>query len=142
MNRQRDARRPDRVRRRIVAHAAGRARGPGICARCCVALERLRSGSSTERRASRCASWPTSLRKRGLVVLISDLLDDPERVIRGLRHFQFRGTDVIVFQVLDPHETRVPVRAGDAVRDLETGEEVMAVPAVVRAALPRGDAGS
>src|SRR5262249_53435521 len=33
-----------------------------------------------------------SLRKRGMVILISDLLDDPDAVIRGLKHFQFRGT--------------------------------------------------
>ena len=51
-----------------------------------------------------------------MVVLISDLLDDPERVIRGLKHFQFRGTDVIVFHVLDPDEIEFPVRARDAVR--------------------------
>src|SRR5438105_2623392 len=45
-----------------------------------------------------------SLIKRGIVVLISDLLDDPEQVNRGLKHFQFRGIDVIVFHVLDPDD--------------------------------------
>jgi hypothetical protein len=65
-------------------------------------------------------------------VLISDLLDDPEQVVRGLKHFQFRGTDVIVFHVLDPDEIEFPFERATRFEDLETGAEVMAVPAVVR----------
>jgi hypothetical protein len=67
-----------------------------------------------------------------MVVLISDLLDDPESVIRGLKHFQFRGTDVIVFHILDPDEIDFPFERPTRFEDLETGEEVMAVPGAVR----------
>jgi hypothetical protein len=74
-----------------------------------------------------------SLRKRGLVVLVSDLLDDPEAVLRGLKHFQYRGTDVIVFHVLDPDELEFPFERATRFEDLETSEEVMAVPGLVRA---------
>jgi hypothetical protein len=74
-----------------------------------------------------------SLVKRGMVVLISDLLDDPESVVNGLRHFQFRGNDVIVFHVLDPHELDFPFERATRFEDLETNEEVMAVPGAVRA---------
>jgi uncharacterized protein (DUF58 family) len=42
--------------------------------------------------------------RRGLVVLVSDLLDDAAEVLRGLRHFRHRGHEVIVFHVLDPRE--------------------------------------
>jgi len=70
--------------------------------------------------------------KRGMVVLISDLLDEPERVIDGLRHFRFRGTDVIVFHVMDPAELTFPFDRATRFRDLEMGDEVMAVPSVVR----------
>jgi uncharacterized protein (DUF58 family) len=73
-----------------------------------------------------------SLSKRGMVVLISDLLDDPDEVIRGLKHFQFRGTDVIVFHVLDPDEIDFPFERVTRFEDLETSEEVSAVPAAVR----------
>jgi uncharacterized protein (DUF58 family) len=73
-----------------------------------------------------------SLTKRGLVVLISDLLDDPDAVIRGLKHFQYRGSDVIVFHVLDPDEIEFPFDRATRFEDLETSEEVMAVPGVVR----------
>ncbi|MBI4886672.1 MAG: DUF58 domain-containing protein [Acidobacteria bacterium] len=72
------------------------------------------------------------IRKRGLVVLISDLLDEPERVIDGLRHFRFRGSDVIVFHLLDPAERTFPFERAARFRDVELGDELMAVPSVVR----------
>jgi uncharacterized protein (DUF58 family) len=72
------------------------------------------------------------LGKRGLVVVISDLLDEPRRVIDGLRHFRFRGTDVIVFHVMDHDELTFPFERAARFRDLEGDEELMAVPSVVR----------
>ena len=94
-------------------------------------LDRLKTGQRTN------VSKPLhmladSLSKRGMVVLISDLLDDPESVIRGLKHFQFRGTDVIVFHILDPDEVEFPFDRATRFEDLETQDEVMAVPGVVR----------
>ena len=73
-----------------------------------------------------------AIRKRGLVVLISDLLDDPDRVIDGLKHFRYRGTEVIVFQMLDPAELRFPFEHAARFRDIETQDEVLAVPDAVR----------
>jgi uncharacterized protein (DUF58 family) len=70
--------------------------------------------------------------KRGLVVFISDLLDEPERIIDGLRHFRFRGSEVIVFHLMDPAELTFPFERASRFRDLELGDEVMAVPSVVR----------
>jgi uncharacterized protein (DUF58 family) len=70
--------------------------------------------------------------KRGLVVFISDLLDEPGRVIDGLRHFRFRGSEVIVFHLMDPAELTFPFDRASRFRDLELGDEVMAVPSVVR----------
>ncbi len=73
-----------------------------------------------------------SLSKRGLVVLISDLFDDADAVIRALKHFQHRGNDVIVFQVLDPDEIDFPFERPTKFEDLETSEEILAVPGAVR----------
>jgi uncharacterized protein (DUF58 family) len=98
-----------------------------------VTLDRLQIGARTNF-SKPLHQLAESLSKRGLVVMISDLLDDPERVIRGLRHFQFRGTDVVVFHVLDPHETEFPFERATRFEDLETSEEVMAVPEIVRKA--------
>ena len=68
-----------------------------------LALERLKIGARTDV-AKPLHDLAAAVRKRGLVVLVSDLLDDPARVLDGLMHFRYRGTDVIVFHVLDPSE--------------------------------------
>ena len=74
-----------------------------------------------------------TMTRRGMVIVISDLLDDPDAVIRGLKHFQFRGTDLLVFHVLDPDEIEFPFDRPSRFEDLETGEEITAAPALVRA---------
>ncbi len=73
-----------------------------------------------------------SLSKRGLVIVISDLLDEPGEVIDGLKHFRFRGTDVIVFHVLDPDELTFPFDSPARFTDVENGDEVSATPDSVR----------
>ena len=42
--------------------------------------------------------------RRGIIVLVSDLYDEPEPLIKALQHLRFRGNDVIVFQILDKNE--------------------------------------
>ncbi len=104
---------------------------PGHLRALLVMLDRLRLGKETNV-SKPLHQLANSLSKRGVVVLISDLLDDPETVIRGLKHFQFRGTDVIVFQILDPDEVDFPFDRATRFEDLETSEEIMAVPGLVR----------
>ena len=81
------------------------------------------------------------LAKRGLVVVISDLLDDPEAVVRGLRQFRQRGTDVIVFHVLDPQELRFRFDDAARFRDVENARETFAEPGQVREAYLRAITG-
>jgi uncharacterized protein (DUF58 family) len=68
------------------------------------------------------------LRRRGLVVLISDLMDDPMSVLTGLKHFRHRQHEVVVFHLLDPAETAFPFREETVFIDLETRERVSTVP--------------
>jgi uncharacterized protein (DUF58 family) len=96
-----------------------------------LALERLEAGGATNI-AKPLHDLAAAVRKRGLVVLVSDLIDDPSQVLAGLKHFRYRGTDVIVFHVLDPYELKFPFEHAARFRDPETEEEVMAVPASVR----------
>lgn len=96
-----------------------------------LALERLKLGAHTNV-AKPLHDLAAAVRKRGLVVLVSDLLDDPQAVLDGLKHFRYRGTDVIVFHVLDPYELTFPFEQAARFRDMETADEVMAVPAAVR----------
>lgn len=46
--------------------------------------------------------------RKGIVVLISDLFDDEERILEGIQHLRFIGHEVIVFHVLDPAELEFP----------------------------------
>ena len=62
--------------------------------------------------------------RRGMVVLISDLLYEPEELFAALDHFRFHGHDVLIFQVLDPLERRMPVGGAVRFQDLETGAEL------------------
>jgi uncharacterized protein (DUF58 family) len=130
MTRQRDAVGLTAFDQHVVDLLPASAR-PGHLRALLVALDRLRLGRTTNL-SKPLHQLAETLSKRGLVVLISDLLDDPDAVIRGLRHFRFRGTDVIVFQILDPDEIDFPFERATRFEDLETSEEVMAVPALVR----------
>ncbi|MCK5439985.1 MAG: DUF58 domain-containing protein [Gemmatimonadetes bacterium] len=75
------------------------------------------------------------LPRRGLLVLISDLLGPPEAFLPGLRYFRHRKHEVVVFHVLDPVErTLEGLGETGALADVETGQVVRAAPA----ALARG----
>jgi uncharacterized protein (DUF58 family) len=95
-------------------------------------LERLPTGTRTNV-AKPLGDLAKVMSKRGLVVVISDLLDEPARVIQGLRQFRQRGTDVIVFHVLDAEELRFTFTDAARFRDVESSREVFADPSVVRA---------
>ena len=72
------------------------------------------------------------MKRRGLIILISDLLDDADKVMRGLKLFRHRKHEVIVFHVLDPFEVNFPFENEVILKDMETGEEVPAVPWDIR----------
>ncbi|MBN2476844.1 MAG: DUF58 domain-containing protein [Pirellulales bacterium] len=71
-------------------------------------------------------------KRRCLIVLISDLYDEPDEVIRALHHFRHRRHEVIVFHVFDQAEIEFPFREPVALRDLETGQRMQVDPAYVR----------
>jgi uncharacterized protein (DUF58 family) len=139
MHRQRDATGLVAFDDRIVFRLPAGAR-PGHLHALLLALERLQPGTRSDvgRPLHQLAE---ALLKRSLVVLISDLLDEPDAVIKGLRHLKSRGTDVVVFQVLDPHELTFPFRGASRFKDLESADEVVAEPASARSAYLRALAG-
>ena len=130
MNRQHDAVGLMVFDDQIVTHELASAR-PGHLRRLLATLDRLKLGrcSNLSKPLSRLADV---LSRRSMVVLISDLLDEPESIIKGLHHLRFRGTDVIVFHVLDHAELTFPFDRPTRFRDLETDDEVMVVPSLVR----------
>jgi uncharacterized protein (DUF58 family) len=131
MNRQRDAVGLTAFDERIVSMLPPGSR-PGHLHQVLLTLARLTLGTGTNV-AKPLQVLADGIAKRGMIVLISDLLDDPHAVIDGIRPFRFRGTDVIVFHVLDRDELTFPFERATRFRDIEGSEEVMAVPAVVRA---------
>ena len=135
MNRQRDAFGLLAFDEAIVSMLPASARG-GHLRSVLVALERLQLGKGTNV-AKPLRDLATAIRKRGLVVLISDLLDEPERVIDGLKPLRHRGSDVVVFQILDPDELNFPFDRAARFRDMETADEILAIPASVRVSYVR-----
>ena len=62
------------------------------------------------------------IRRRGLVILISDLFDEPEAILNALQHFRFRKHEVIVFHVMADEEREFPFEKWSEFRDLEQPE--------------------
>jgi uncharacterized protein (DUF58 family) len=72
------------------------------------------------------------IRRRGIVILISDLLDDEERILEGIRHLRFGGSEVIVFHTLDPAEREFPFRGVVEFEGLESGQRLRTRPHEIR----------
>jgi uncharacterized protein (DUF58 family) len=70
-----------------------------------------------------------SVRRRSMLVLISDLYEDPAAVLRAVSLLKGKGNDVIVFHVLDPAELSFPFDDMTVFEDLETGERLPVIPA-------------
>ena len=72
------------------------------------------------------------VRRRGIVVLLSDLLDDEEAILRGLHQLRFAGHEVVVFHLLDPYEIEFPFRSSVEFRGLEGQGRIRTRPAEIR----------
>ncbi len=72
------------------------------------------------------------LRRRGLVVLVSDLLFDRDLVVRTLQYLRHRGHQVMVFHIMDPAELTLEGPPEARFRDPETGASVVARPRELR----------
>jgi uncharacterized protein (DUF58 family) len=66
--------------------------------------------------------------RRGVVVLFSDMLDNTEEFIKGINHLRFRGHNVIVFHILDPHELDFPFTGTSKFVGLEGEDEIITQP--------------
>jgi uncharacterized protein (DUF58 family) len=74
------------------------------------------------------------LARRGIVVVLSDLFDDVEAMLAGLKHFRHRRHDVIILHVLDPAEIDFPFQHVTMFKGLEALGEVVTEPQSLRAA--------
>lgn len=92
-----------------------------------MALEKAEQGASTDlaRPLERVAG---QVRKRGLVVLISDLLASIDGLERNLGYLAAAGHELVVFQVLDPQELSFEFEAPSLFQDMESGQEIYVDP--------------
>jgi uncharacterized protein (DUF58 family) len=71
-------------------------------------------------------------RRRGLVILISDLLDDEADIYKGLAHLKFLKHDVIVFHTMDHQELNLDYEGLIQFEDLESKERMQTFPQSLR----------
>ena len=72
------------------------------------------------------------IKKRSLIILISDLLDDPEKIMESLKHFRARNNEVLVFHIVDPKEEKFDYKREAQFIDSETGEKITVSPWQIR----------
>ena len=62
--------------------------------------------------------------RRGLVCVLSDLYEDPDTVVKGVRPLAYQGQDVAVFHILDPAELKPDLSESTVLEDMETGDMI------------------
>jgi len=78
------------------------------------------------------------IKRRGLVIILSDLFDNPDEVMAALRHFRHKKNEVIVMQILDPMERSFAFGKDAVFKDLETTEEMTTRPWHIQKAYQEG----
>ncbi len=72
------------------------------------------------------------IKRRGLIIVLSDLFDDPDTILSGLKHFRHNKHEVIVFQILDPRERSFDFHGEIIFEDLETRQQINTQPDHIR----------
>jgi uncharacterized protein (DUF58 family) len=109
---------------------------PGHLHRLMLALERPLAGRSTDL-AGPLEQIAGTVTKRGLIVIVSDLLAPAETLQTHLGYLRLRGHEVVVLRVLDPEEQRFGFRQPAMFQDLESGRNLYVDPAATREAYLR-----
>ena len=68
------------------------------------------------------------IKRRGLVIIISDLFDNINSILTSLKHFRYQRNEVIVFQVIDPIERSFAFGKDAIFKDIESMEELTTQP--------------
>jgi uncharacterized protein (DUF58 family) len=95
-------------------------------------LEKLRPGDNSKEHPQLLHQVADNLRRKGMVILISDLFCDAEPLTRALEHLRFRGHDVILFQIMDEHELKFDFSRMTRFVGLEGESPILALPQATR----------
>ena len=96
-------------------------------------LAQVESGKKTDV-VQPLTNLASSLNKKSFVILISDMLDDEERIINTLQNLRGMGNDVITFQIMDDAELNFPFNEASEFIDMEDDESYITSPAAIRKA--------
>jgi len=103
-------------------------------------LETLKPGGETNL-ADVYHEMAERLPRRSMVILLTDMFDNPEKVATALRHFRHRRHEVIVFHLMDDAELNFPYRGLIEFKDLETGQLMEVEAELIRDAVRENVAG-
>src|ERR1700733_13437774 len=78
------------------------------------------------------AHFQEFLRRRGMVVVISDFYESPETIVKTIEPLRFHGSEVVLFHVLDPKEIRPELHGPAILVDLETDQRLEVIPEYTR----------
>ena len=90
-------------------------------------LAEVKPSSKTNTAAS-LNSIAEKIKRRGLVIIVSDLFDEVDSVLSALKHFRYNNNEVIVFQILDPVERNFNFTSDAVFKDIENEEELTTQP--------------
>ncbi len=68
------------------------------------------------------------LKRRGIVLIVSDFWESPESIVRNIEPLRFHGNEVVLFHVLDPEDVRPALKHPSILVDLETNNEMEVTP--------------
>jgi uncharacterized protein (DUF58 family) len=68
------------------------------------------------------------LRKRGLVIMISDFYESPELIVKTVSPLRYHGSEIVLFHILDPKEINPKLREPSILVDMETDEQMEVTP--------------
>lgn len=85
-------------------------------------------GSSKTNTAASLESMSDKIKRRGMVILISDFFDDISSILNVLKKLYYQKNDVLVFQILDPLEESFAFDRNAVFVDMETNEEITTQP--------------
>jgi len=94
-------------------------------------LDKIISGNDTNT-STILHELALKLKQRGLIILISDLLDNPKEILSGLKHFLYNKHEIIVFHLFNPKELNLDFSSRIKFKDLETGKEITTDPWLIK----------
>jgi uncharacterized protein (DUF58 family) len=72
------------------------------------------------------------LKRRGMVLIVSDFWESPESIVRTIEPLRYRGNEVVLFHVLDPKDVRPDLNGPSILVDMETNQELEVTPDYTR----------